>query len=85
MIVTVRIDALTAADAAAARPALVALLRDSVDSGASIGFLPPLADAAAEAGWTRAGAIPRYAQSAGRALDASAFYYRLLNGSEEVG
>jgi len=175
VIVTLRIDALTAAEAAAARPPLVALLRDSVDGGASVGFLPPLDAAEAEAhwrsveaavadgtrvllaardgdgsivgsaqlaletrpngrhraevmkvmvlgaarrrgigralmdacerearrrsrttlvldtragdpserlyvaaGWTRAGAIPRYAQSAGGALDASAFYYRLL-------
>jgi ribosomal protein S18 acetylase RimI-like enzyme len=29
-------------------------------------------------GWTRAGTIPEYARSAGGALDASAFYYRLL-------
>lgn len=33
-------------------------------------------------GWTRAGAIPKHAQSAGGALDASAFYYRLLDGGE---
>jgi acetyltransferase len=30
-------------------------------------------------GWTRAGAIPKYAQSAGGGVDASAFYYRLLD------
>ena len=29
-------------------------------------------------GWTLAGVIPRYARSAGGRLDASAFYYRLL-------
>ena len=30
-------------------------------------------------GWRPAGVIPRYAQSAGGALDGSAFYYRLLD------
>jgi acetyltransferase len=30
-------------------------------------------------GWQRAGVIPRYARSAGGALDATAFYYRLLD------
>jgi hypothetical protein len=30
------------------------------------------------AGWTRAGTIPEYERSAGGALDASSFYYRLL-------
>jgi len=30
-------------------------------------------------GWTLAGVIPRYARSADGALDASAFYYRLLD------
>ena len=29
-------------------------------------------------GWQRAGVIPRYAQSASGALDASAFYFKLL-------
>ena len=29
-------------------------------------------------GWVRAGVIPRYARSAGGALDPSAFYYKLL-------
>ena len=32
----------------------------------------------ASAGWTRVGAIPRYAESAGGSLDGSAFYYKLL-------
>jgi acetyltransferase len=30
-------------------------------------------------GWTRAGVIPRYARSAGGALDATAFYFKLLD------
>jgi hypothetical protein len=42
------IDSLDAAGAARARADLVALLADAVDSGASLGFLPPLD--AAEAG-----------------------------------
>jgi GNAT superfamily N-acetyltransferase len=45
------IEALTPAAAAAERPALVALLRDAVDGGASIGFLPPLGEAEAGAYW----------------------------------
>jgi acetyltransferase len=182
VIVTVRIEALAAVEAAAARPALIALLRDSVDGGASVGFLPPLDEAEAAAywraveaavasgsrvllaardgagvlvgsaqlaletrpngrhraevmkvmvlgaarrqgigralmdgcerearrrcrttlvldtragdpserlyvaaGWTRAGAIPRYARSAGGALHASAFYYRLLDDAGSEG
>jgi GNAT superfamily N-acetyltransferase len=41
-----------AADAiAGVQPALVRLLQDAVDSGASIGFLPPLAEAEAAAYW----------------------------------
>jgi ribosomal protein S18 acetylase RimI-like enzyme len=47
----VAIEVLGAAAAARARGALVALLKDAVDSGASIGFLPPLADVEAEAYW----------------------------------
>jgi ribosomal protein S18 acetylase RimI-like enzyme len=34
------------------RPALVALLQDVVDHGASVGFMPPLAAAEAHAYWT---------------------------------
>jgi len=30
-------------------------------------------------GWTQAGVIPRYARSAGGALDATAFYWKLLD------
>jgi ribosomal protein S18 acetylase RimI-like enzyme len=33
----------------------------------------------ASAGWTYAGSIPRYARSAGGALDANAVYYKLLD------
>jgi ribosomal protein S18 acetylase RimI-like enzyme len=45
------IEALTASAADAERPALVALLRDAVDGGASLGFLPPLDAAEAGAYW----------------------------------
>jgi acetyltransferase len=45
------VDALTAFAARAAEPGLVALLADAVDSGASLGFLPPLVPAAASAYW----------------------------------
>jgi acetyltransferase len=45
------IEALTPATAKAGRPALVALLRDAVDGGASVGFLPPLGEAEAGAYW----------------------------------
>jgi ribosomal protein S18 acetylase RimI-like enzyme len=47
----VRVDALTAAEARAAVPALAAVLRDVVDAGASVGFLPPLAPATAAEYW----------------------------------
>ena len=40
-----KIASLTAAQAEKRLDALVDLLRDAVDSGASIGFLPPLAEA----------------------------------------
>ncbi len=36
-------------------------------------------------GWELAAVIPRYARSAGGALDASAFYYRLLDSSKGAG
>jgi ribosomal protein S18 acetylase RimI-like enzyme len=52
------IEALAAAGVDARRPALIALLRDAVDSGASVGFLPPLGEAEAAAYWrTVAGAL----------------------------
>jgi len=47
----VAVAALDAGDARAARPALAAVLQDAVDGGASVGFLPPLARAEAEAYW----------------------------------
>ena len=48
---SVVIDALGAEQAARERPGLFALLKDAVDSGASVGFLPPLAEAEGEAYW----------------------------------
>jgi ribosomal protein S18 acetylase RimI-like enzyme len=45
------IESLDAAGAARARSGLVALLRDAVDGGASLGFLPPLGEAEAAAYW----------------------------------
>jgi ribosomal protein S18 acetylase RimI-like enzyme len=48
---SVVIRSLAAPDVAPHRPALVALLRDAVDSGASVGFLPPLGEAEATAYW----------------------------------
>jgi len=45
------IELLSAEDMTRHRAALSALLRDAVDSGASIGFLPPLAEAEADAYW----------------------------------
>jgi ribosomal protein S18 acetylase RimI-like enzyme len=46
-----RIESLEPADAARQRAALAGLLRDAVDSGASLGFLPPLSAAEAAAYW----------------------------------
>jgi len=48
---SVVIDTLGAEQAARERSGLVALLRDAVDSGASVGFLPPLAESEGEAYW----------------------------------
>lgn len=45
------ITRLTPSEAQASLPDLVTLLRDAVDSGASIGFLPPLAPETAVAYW----------------------------------
>ena len=50
--VSLSIDPMTVADVEAERPALVQLLLDAVDSGASVGFLPPLAVNEASAYWT---------------------------------
>jgi len=47
----VLIEALTPSAARAAEPVLIEILRDAVDSGASVGFLPPLATATASAYW----------------------------------
>jgi acetyltransferase len=55
--VTVEVVALDAAAVDAHRPALVALLRDAVDGGASIGFLPPLGEAEATAYWVAVRAV----------------------------
>jgi len=48
---SVVIDMLGAEQAARERPGLLVLLKDAVDSGASVGFLPPLAEAEGEAYW----------------------------------
>jgi GNAT superfamily N-acetyltransferase len=53
------IESLTAEELAGVRAALVDLLQDAVDSGASIGFLPPLAAAEAIAYWDGVGAAVR--------------------------
>jgi len=45
------IELISAEEAIRHRAALSALLRDAVDSGASVGFLPPLAEAEADAYW----------------------------------
>jgi acetyltransferase len=49
--VSLSIEPMTVAAVEADRPALVALLRDAVESGASVGFLPPLGDGEAGAYW----------------------------------
>ena len=46
-----QIDPLTPSAARAAEPALIEILRDAVDSGASVGFLPPLRTETASAYW----------------------------------
>jgi GNAT superfamily N-acetyltransferase len=48
---SVAIEVLDADRAEREHRALVALLKDAVDSGASVGFLPPLADGEGEAYW----------------------------------
>jgi GNAT superfamily N-acetyltransferase len=47
----VHIQQLSAAEARDGLPELVALLQDSVDSGASVGYLPPLSDTMAQEYW----------------------------------
>jgi acetyltransferase len=49
--VSLAIEPMTTADVEVEQPALVALLRDAVESGASVGFLPPLGDREAGAYW----------------------------------
>jgi ribosomal protein S18 acetylase RimI-like enzyme len=46
-----RVEALTEAQVPSCRAALVGLLRDVVDGGASVGFLPPLGEMEAGAYW----------------------------------
>ena len=50
-LMTPLINSLNAAEARALLPQLLALLHDAVDSGASVGFLPPLAAAEAQGYW----------------------------------
>jgi acetyltransferase len=50
--VSLSIAPLTVPEVDAERAALVALLQDAVESGASVGFLPPLGDAEAASYWT---------------------------------
>jgi GNAT superfamily N-acetyltransferase len=45
------VETLDAIQAHAAVPQLVALLQDAVESGASVGFMPPLGDAEARSYW----------------------------------
>ena len=45
------IEPLSVPQVEAERPALVALLQDAVESGASVGFLPPLGDVEAASYW----------------------------------
>ena len=66
------IQPLTSAGVQARRPVLAALLRDAVDSGASVGFLPPLSDADAAAYWdTVAAAVDEGSRVALVAQDAA--------------
>jgi hypothetical protein len=53
---------------------LVALLQDAVESGASVGFVPPMHPEDARAYW--AGVIPRYALSAAETFDPTVYMYR---------
>src|SRR5215475_13199061 len=57
-----KIDRLSGQQAKALLPQLAALLQDAVDSGASVGFLPPLTSGMAEDYW--AGALKEVAQGA---------------------
>ena len=55
-----RIDALDADRARLEQPSLVALLRDVVDDGGSVGFLPPLSEEDAREYWEGVAAPPGY-------------------------
>ncbi|MGM0714889.1 hypothetical protein [Brevibacillus parabrevis] len=63
---------------------LARLLVDVVADGASIGFLPPLAEEEAYKYWTlvpreqEAGRIPQYAKSADGELHDTAIYYKQI-------
>jgi GNAT superfamily N-acetyltransferase len=49
--VSLAIEPMTVAEVEAERSALIVLLRDAVESGASVGFLPPLGDDEARSYW----------------------------------
>ena len=51
----VTVVSLAAADLEAALPQLIALFQDALDSGAALGFLPPLTPEAGAAYWRRVG------------------------------
>ena len=53
------IEPMTAEDVAVERPALIALLQDAVEGGASVGFLPPLGASEAGAYWETVAAALR--------------------------
>lgn len=92
---TAPVHAVDAAEAEWFLAALVDLLEDAVEDGASIGFAhrlgrstldldtrlgDPSARLYRSLGWTFVGSIPRYALSAGGTLDANAIYGKLLAG-----
>jgi acetyltransferase len=54
-LMSTHITTLAPADLEAALPQLVALFQDAIDSGAALGFLPPLTTKAATAYWRRVG------------------------------
>jgi GNAT superfamily N-acetyltransferase len=56
---TIVIESLSVEGVKRHRGALIALLTDAVDSGASVGFLPPLAEAEADAYWQTVAAAVR--------------------------
>jgi acetyltransferase len=83
----VRVESLSAAQARAAVTALIEVLRDAVDSGASVGFLPPLAAGTAAAYWgavvAALGAGPRVLLVARRADDGAIVGTAQLEPSEK--